>query len=53
MRGIVDKYERSWYWGMGFICLVIFSPFLSADEVDKLIEEAGAPASFVTRKDYA
>ena len=31
---------------MGLFCLVVFSSLLLADEVDKLIEEAGAPASF-------
>ena len=33
---------------MGFLCLVVFGSVLSADEVDKLIEEAGAPARFIT-----
>ena len=29
---------------MAFLCLLILSSYLLADEVDKLIEEAGAPA---------
>jgi hypothetical protein len=33
-------------WGTAFFCLVVFSSLLSGDEVDKLIEEAGARANF-------
>jgi hypothetical protein len=33
---------------MGFLCLFVFNLVLLADEVDRLIEEAGASASFIT-----
>jgi len=46
MRVFGDKFGRVRCWGMGLFFLVVFSSLLSADEVDKLIEEAGAPASF-------
>ncbi len=46
MRGFVEKLGRLSCWGMGLFCLLVFSPVLSADEVDKLIEEIRASASF-------
>jgi hypothetical protein len=48
VRGVGDKFKRRWCWSVGFLCLVVFGSVLSADEVDKLIEEAGAPARFIT-----
>lgn len=46
MRGHRDKLVRVRCWGTAFFCLVVFSSLLSGDEIDKLIEEAGAQASF-------
>ncbi|MDH4241616.1 MAG: hypothetical protein OEW48_18820 [Phycisphaerae bacterium] len=41
------KLGRIKFWcTLTFFSLLVLSPVLSADEVDKLIEEAGAPASF-------
>ncbi len=47
MRVFEGKLGRIKFWcTLTFFSLLVFSPVLSADEVDKLIEEAGAPASF-------
>lgn len=46
MRCYRDKLGRLRYWETAFFCLVVFSSLLSGDEIDKLIEEAGAQASF-------
>ena len=47
MKGYRDKFGWLRFWGTAFFCLWLFSPILSGDEVDKLIEEAGAPARFI------
>ncbi|MHC4111393.1 MAG: hypothetical protein ACYSUY_09975 [Planctomycetota bacterium] len=47
MRSIGDKFGlmRSW-WMLPFICLLLFSSLLQADEVDKLIDEVKPSPSF-------
>ncbi len=47
MRCYRYKFGRLMCWGTAFFCLLVFSSLLSGDEVDKLIEEGGAPASFI------
>jgi hypothetical protein len=48
MKGLGMKYSQKRDWlGPTLLVLLVFSSVLSGDEVDKLIEEAGAPASFI------